>query len=342
MAKALVCSLLFLFILPLNVFSQTNRFFTLSNVKARPLAMGGAFTAVEDDLAAIEFNPAGYFLSEDVDSKHIHLFLNPVSPFVGGFKRDDLFIDNDLQLDDVLLSLSLLLKSFSLTLNRFQLGVLLGEESLYLPAAFPRDGLNKISGFQQNHRHSIIGRLKLADKVSVGGTASFMFGSTPGAAEERRSDVGFSYGILLKPERGLSIGVSFVNLPDSLRQHRLPLEGMVDESVNIGISYELFTKTLFSLDVRNLGEEQRDAIREFHLGVEQVLLSQVALRAGYFIKNSDEEVFSWGIGLFNGDRIFPRYQEESQRNFYLNYAFVYEKSTLLSNKWHFLTFTMKI
>ncbi|MCG8606383.1 hypothetical protein MJD09_15545 [bacterium] len=341
MTKTLICSL-FLFVLPLNVFGQTNRFFTLSNVKARSLAMGGAFTAVEDDLASFEFNPAGYFLSEDVESKHIHFFLNPVSPFVGGIKNDDLFIDDNLRLDDILLSLSLLLKSFSLTLNRFQLGVLLGEESLYLPSAFSRDRLNQIAGFQQNHRHAIIGRLKLADKVSVGGTASFMFGSKPGAAEERQSDVGFSYGILLKPETGLSIGVSFVNLPDSLRQHRLPLDRMIDESVNIGISYELFTKTLFSLDLRNLGEEQQDAIREFHLGVEQIILSQVALRAGYFMKNSDEEVFSWGIGLFNGDQILRRYQEESQRNFYLNYAFVYEKSTLLSNKWHFLTFTVKI
>ncbi len=304
--------------------------------------MGGAFTSITDDIASIDFNPAGYFLSENEDSRHVHLFLNPVSPFVGGLNKSDLFMDNDLKADDILLSLSLLLKSISFTLNRIQIGFLLGEESLYLPDEFVNDKFFRTSGFQQNHHHSVIGRLKLAEKVSVGGTASLMFASTPGNAAERFSEFGFSYGILLKPEKGLSIGVSFVSLPDSLRRHRLPLERIVDESVNIGISYELFTETLFSVDVRNLGEETKDAVREFHFGFEQVILSQVALRAGYFRKENDEKVFSWGIGIFNGDQVFKRYGEEGGRNYYLNYAFVYEKSSPVSNRWHFLTLAIKI
>ena len=343
MKKRLVYSVLLSFLCPLVSSGQTNRYFTLNNVKSRPLAMGGAFTAVEDDLASVGFNPAAYFSSYDLESTNrLYFFLNPVAPFVGGFNHDDLFEDGDGRLNDILLSLSLMLKSMSVRINRLQIGVVLGEESLAVPVAFHHDSVFGLSGYRQNHSHSIIGRFKLADRVSLGGTANFMFGSMPNNPVERFSELGFSYGILLKPEEGLNIGVSFVSLPDSLKNHRMPLERFVDESVNLGISYELFTKTLFSLDVRNLGEEETDAIREFHFGVEQVFLSQLALRAGYFKKNKNEHVFSCGLGILNGDRLFKRNQDKTHRNFYLNYAFVYEKSPPLDNRWHFLSLMIKI
>ena len=90
MNKQFVGLFLFLLFAPLCLFAQSSRFFTLSNVKARPLAMGGAFMSITDDVASIDFNPAGYFLSENEDSRHVHLFLNPVSPFVHGLNKSEL------------------------------------------------------------------------------------------------------------------------------------------------------------------------------------------------------------------------------------------------------------
>lgn len=328
-------------ILPMDILGQNDRYFTLSNVRARPLAMGGAFTSIEDDLAAVHFNPAAYDLYADEKSHRVTFFINPIGPFVGGVENDKLYDGSGTTIDNLLLSLSLLLKSISISIHSLEIGVLLGEEGLNLPASFRDEKLFGVSGFQQNHFHSIVARIKLAKKISLGGAANFLFGSTKNDPFERHSELGISYGILLKPEKGLNIGVSFINLPDSLNQYRVPMERIVDESVNIGVSYRLFSGTLFSIDVRNLGEEQQEVVREIHVGVEQVLLSQFAIRAGYYKKNEGEHVFSWGLGILDGNKFFGDENKFNHRNFYLNYSFVYESSPI-NTRWHFLSFNIRI
>ena len=149
--------------------------------------------------------------------------------------------------------------------------------------------------------------------------------------------------ILLKPEKGLNIGVSFINLPDSLDQFRMPLERFVDESVNIGVSYRLFSGTLLSLDVRNLGEEKNTSVREFHFGIEQVFLSQIAIRAGYFYnKDEGEHVISGGVGILDGNTFFSSDNSLTHGNFYLNYSFVYENKQTIDNRWHLLSLYIRI
>ncbi len=339
MRKVRIATLILM--IPLQVCAQRERYLTLNTTKVRPLAMGGAFTAVGDALSAIQFNPAGYFFEQTDDIPRLTAFLNPLSPFSGGVNHNELFSGEGSKVDDVLIGLSLLMKSMSFNFNAVQLGFMLSEESLSLPEVFFEDDVARVQGFRQNHSHALVGRLKLADEVSVGATANFLFDSSPDEPQKRRSDFGISYGILLRPEKGLNIGVLFVNLPDSISQYRLLLERLVDESVNIGVSYELFTKTLFALDVRNLGEESGMVIRELHLGIEQVLLSQLALRAGYFNKGKGEHVFSWGLGLVNDSLLFD-FGKKASRNFYLNYAFVYEKSLAVTNRWHLLSLLIKI
>lgn len=302
--------------------------------------MGGAFTSVVDVLSAMEFNPAAYYLAED-DLPPVTLFLNPVSPFIGGINHDDLFSGSGSPVDDFLLGLSLVLKSMSFNFSAVQVGFNLSEESLSVPETFFDDTWIRVNGFRQNHSHTVVGRLELAKKVSVGAAAYLLFGSSPHDPLKRVSDFGISYGILLRPEKGLNIGVSFVDPPDSLSQYRLPLERLVNESVNIGVSYELlFTRTLFSIDVRNLGEESNVAVRELHFGIEQVLLSHLALRAGYFKKVHGDHVFSWGVGLLNDSLLFN--SGRGSRNFYLNYAFVQEKSLPADNRWHLFSFLIRI
>lgn len=329
-------------ILPLVSWAQNTRYFIFNNVKPRPLAMGGAFVALEDDIAAINYNPASFSLYAATKSKRLTFFLNPISPFVGGIENGDLFNGSGSTLDDLFSSISLLVKSISLSLESFEFGLLLGEESLSLPEEFAR-GPFDINGFRQNHSHSFVGRIKLADRVSLGGTATLLYGSKTANPAERTSDVGISYGILLKPETGLKIGVAFFNLPDSLKDARVPMERIVDESVNIGISYQLFHgMTKFALDIRNLGEETQTAVREFHFGLEQVLMSQMAVRAGYFQKDSEDRVFSWGVGLLDGNTLFDPENSFTHRNFLFNYAFIYENSRLGNNQWHLLSFHIRL
>lgn len=328
-------------ILPLCLTAQSNRYLMFNTTKVRPLAMGSAFTAVGDALSAIQFNPAGYFFEPGDEIPRLTMYLNPISPFTGGLNHSDLYSGEGSKVDDVLIGLGLLLKSMSFNFNAVQLGFMLSEESLSLPDVFFDDDVTRVRGFRQNHSHALVGRLKLADKVSVGATANFLFGSSSDEPEKRQSEIGISYGVLLRPEKGLNIGVLFVDLPDTMRHYRLRLERLVDESVNIGVSYEMFTKTLFALDVRNLGEEGGTVVRELHFGIEQILLSQLALRAGYFNQGAGNHVFSWGLGLVNDSFLFD-FGKEPSRNFCLNYAFVYEKSMTMTKRWHLLSLLIKI
>lgn len=322
-------------------FAQGNRFVTLNNLKARPLAMGGAFTAIEDDLSAINFNPAAFTLYGTPKSRRITLFLNPVSPIVGAVKSKDLFSGNGSNFDDYLLALSLFLKSVSFTFSRLELSILLGEQGLYSQTVFPSEKVVEVSGFRQNHSHSFVASLKLAEKVSFGGTASVLFQSKQGDPLDRETGWGISYGILLKPEKKLNIGVSFFSFADSLRRFREPIEGIVDESVNVGVSYQPFDGTLLSADFRNLGEEDSVAVRELHLGFEQVFFSHLAIRGGFF-RQDDDRVFSFGIGLLDENKFFDSERTFKHRNFMLNYTFVYQETSAMDFRWHFFSLLFRL
>jgi len=336
-----VCQLGLLFLLPEFSSAQETLFATFSTVKARPLAMGGAFTAIEDDMAAIPFNPAAYSLYGERHRHRFTFFFNPISPIVAGIDNRSLYSGKGSKADDVLLSLGLLLKSISFSLSSLEIGLLLGEESLYPHNAFKRDQIYSVDGFRQNHSHSLIGRLKLAEQVSIGASASLMSASET-SAQERTQDVGISYGILLQPESGLRIGVFLADLPDSLDDKRLPVERIVDESLNVGVSYEFLRGSTLSLDVRNLGEERQEAVREFHAGFEQVLLSHVALRAGWFRKSEGTHVYSWGLGIFDNNMLHSHERTFSHPNFALNYAFVYDSDEAEDAMLHLLSLYLRL
>lgn len=320
---------------------ENDTFVTLSNVKARPLAMGGAFTSVPDELAAVAYNPAALDLYKVRNDGRLTLFLNPISPFVGAFDRSDLFEGSNSPGDDLLVGLGLFLKSATLSFSAVDVGVLLGEESLNSPEVFENDRIFDAAGYRQNYSHTFFGRLRLADQVSIGASANLSYASTENEPLQRDKGVGISYGVLLRPEKGLKIGVSLINLPDSLNQARLPLERIVDESVNLGISYRL-ANTMLSLDVRNLGEEQADVVREFHVGLEQIFLANVAVRAGWFRKPGGQDVYSCGLGLFDGNILWGADRQFSQENFLFNYAFVFEKTPLTNQRWHLLSFYIRL
>lgn len=324
-----------------SLLAQEDRYVTLSTTKVRALAMGAAFTAMQDDLGALGWNPAGYDLYREKQGKRLTLFVNPVSPLLAIQKTDQLYTEDSSKGEDILLSLGLLLKSLSLSLRSLDLGVVLAEEHIGMRPGLNRDRVFDFSEIGQNYSHSLIGCLKLADQVSLGANASLISRSGAAPQDDRLRKVAVSYGILLKPEKGLRVGVSLVNLPDTLRSDRIGLERIVDEAVNIGLSYEISGSRL-SLDLKNLGEEGQEAVREFHVGFEQEILGHVALRGGWFQKSGGGNVFSAGLGLFDGNKVRDYNVLFAHSNFFVNYAFVYEEAQAIDNRWHLFSFYVRI
>jgi hypothetical protein len=334
------CALLALF--NAEVRAQNDTFFTLTSTKARPLAMGGAFTAVEDDVAAIDYNPAAFFLYRNASERRVAVFLNPVGATVGAVRNDAVFRGSGNTLDDILLTAGLMVRSVSLRISSVDFGILLGEQNLDPPGEFQHDAFFRIDGLRQNHSHSIVASLKLARRVSVGGSASYLVQSNAASPFKAATGGAISYGILMQPESNLRIGVFYTNFADTLGDFRSHLLRLADESVNIGASYSPFPGTSLALDLRNLGEEGGVAAREVHSGIEQILFSHLALRAGFFRKDNDYNTFSFGVGLFDGNYLFRPEKRFDHRNFLLNYSLVYEKAPFEHKRWHFLTFMLKV
>jgi len=236
----------------------------------------------------------------------------------------------------------LILKSISVTFNSLDLGLLFGEQGLTIPEVFRTDQIFRTTGIRQNHSHSLVASFKLARRVSLGVNTSYLVQSTQADPSSAVTGFSINYGILLQPESNLRIGVFYANLPDTLSTYRRNLDRIADESVNIGASYAPFQGTSLALDLRNLGEEGGFAIREFHAGFEQVILSHLALRAGYFHDDDGHDSISVGVGLFDGNSLFRPEKRFDHRNFLLNYALVYEKAPMAQTRTHFLTFLLRV
>ncbi len=303
--------------------------------------MGGAVTSVEGDIESVLFNPAAVSLYKGGSGRHLTLFINPISAAAVGIKGSDLFQGRGSKIDDALMALSLVVKSAVFTSGDLQLGVLMGEEGIGSAGTLNRSEPFAVDGYRQNHSHALYGRLRLADQVSIGAAAHLIYQSKATDPSDRFDELGLSYGILLEPENGLRVGVSLTNLPDSLSENRQPLDRIIDEAVNVGLSYEIAGSRL-SLDVRNLGEEKKQAVREIHLGFEQALFSHVALRAGWFRRKDNGQVYSWGIGVFDGNAVHQTSKKLTHRNFYVNYAFLYDKTEVERQRIHLLSFFLRL
>jgi hypothetical protein len=322
--------------------AQNDLLYTVSTAKARPVAMGGAFTAVADDIAAIDYNPAAFFLYQEKPVNRFTFFVNPPGIAAGTLQFNDIFQGDGAAIDDFLLAAGLVMKSVCVTFGSLDVGLLLGEQALTVPDTFRTDKITRTAGLRQNHSHSLAASLKLAKRVSLGATVSYLVQSTNSDAFDTVKGFAIDYGIMLQPESNLRIGVFYTSLPDTVFRYRWNIESLVDESVNVGASYTLFGNTLVALDLRNLGEEGNFAVREFHAGFEQVLLSHVALRAGFFRNDDGNNTYSFGIGLFDGNSLHRTEKRFDHRNILLNYAFVYESAPKVSTRTHLLTFVLRI
>jgi len=321
-------------------FSHHNYFYTLSTTKARPLGMGGAYTSVEDDIISASYNPATLTLYEFDKDYRLTIYLNPIAPttlYYERFVSDQQKKQNNKQ---IFKTAALFMKSLVFTGKFIDLALIFNEQILdknYL--------LNQKKFFQncdlwENSYHTFVTRVKLADRVSLGASGSLYVKRNN---DKVQKGVGFSYGILLKPSTRMNVGLAFVDYPNDIAEVRLSLERLVDQTMNIGISYKPTTSTTFSFDLRNLTEDNRKSVREVHLGFEQQVFSILAFRGGYFQERFAEmRTFSAGIGLFDSNLMFADDNDYNHSQFMLNYSLVYQKNKSQVFYWHVLSLLIRI
>lgn len=320
--------------------SQQNYFFTLSTIKARPIAIGGAYTSIEDDMVSAGYNPATLSLYQFDKNYRLTLYLSPIAPTTLYYEHFQSTQQDKQHKKNLFKTAALLMKGLILTGKFIDIALIFNEQIFD-----NKNLLNQKKFFQdcdlwQNSYHTLVTRFKLADRVSIGASSSLYIRSI---YDDVQHGVGFSYGILMKPSTKMNVGVAFIDYPNNMPEVRLPLERLVDQTMNIGISYRPTTSTTFSLDLRNLTEDDRKNVREVHLGLEQKILSILAIRGGYFKERfADTQTFSGGIGLFDSNLLFADDNHLNHAQFILNYSFVYQKNKTNVINWHVLSLLIRI
>jgi len=324
----LLCSMLFAGLAA----AQTNYFGTLSHLKTRPLAMGGAFTSVEDDLAAVLFNPGNFRLYNNKDFG-ITFFFNPLAAFMASQHYSDNF-DKKISNENVLNSSALLLKGIVFTLKFVQCGFILNEESFAHIRTYPNIKFFQFNDVLKHSAHTFFACLQLAERVSLGCSSTYY---NEKIDNRMNRGFGFSYGIMLKPATNLNVGLSYIDFPERLTGYRSPLERIEDETMNIGVSYTPFRNTIFSVDVRNLTEDNKENVREVHIGLEQSIDNALAIRLGYFQEKflPPRRIYSCGIGLFDANLFRKKQHHFDHHHFIMNYTFLYQETAMKKpNHWH--------
>ena len=302
-----------------------DRLVGISYLKTRAVALGGAFTAVSDPLAAWEFNPAGagFRLDEERGNLDLKLYFNALAPALIWENRHDL--------ENGQFLLGGLIKGFRATLGPFKVGGILGEEMTTDVRRLERDHWLDAQGYTARRNSSLGIALALGGRVSIGASAE-LFRS--GAPDSTTYKLGYRYGVQVRTRSRIDIGLFFADFPIPFERDRLEVERFGDETLNVGVAYRMADWATLSLDLRNVSDEGKPAVREPHGGLEIRPVPFLSLRGGYFIEKSGTDWISAGIGLGDVSQVQA---QGIWSHFRVEASMLLEKADTGSQRWWFVT-----
>ncbi len=320
--------------------AQQDHFVTISTLKCRSLAMGAAVMAVPDDFGALSMNPAAVELYAAPKTFRVTLLLNPVGPMVALARWRDLRGATGSRTGDVAVAAATLLKGAAVTISPFEVLATWGEETPgFGPRRYGPEGFH-LRNYLDAFSSSFGVKLRLASQVAIGvGTDVWHL-----SREHRQLwQWGFSYGVFLRPDPRVSVGLVYTELPDSFSNARRTMERIGDESLNLGLAWRPFATTVVSVDLRHIGEEGTALTRELHLGAEQVIFAHLALRGGlYRERDSRRFTYSCGVGLLDLNALVGSERQFAHPAFLVNYALVYREMPDGQDRWHLLSMLFRL
>jgi hypothetical protein len=303
-----------------------------STVLSRGVGMGGAVTAVQDGLSNTIFNPALMEFYKYPQTFQLTCFLNPVGGIAAIQERHKLSVKENYDSFDWMSVAGIFVKGIAVTSRSLSVGLLLSEQ-------LPGEKLSA-QGLLDRNYNALTARLSLADQVAIG-VSGFLFNSLNGGNRQRL--FGTSYGVFIQPTSKFSVGIAYHDLPNEIQASFLQNSRIVDETINVGISYQPFTSLLLAADLRNATEETESVTRELHLGMELMPFRFCALRGGYFQDEiTHHNIISAGIGLFHSHSFTNSEGLLVYPDFIINYAFQVDDRGVRYDLYHFLTLLVRL
>ncbi|MFO7890899.1 MAG: hypothetical protein R6V04_11230 [bacterium] len=322
-----------LIIIFFNIFTFTyaDNYFIYNSLKARPIALGGAYLSLKNDIIALDYNPASFSVRPLNGNSNFLIFLNPcaIPVITTNFRR----------FDAVDTPIGLLLHGIGIYYKKVNIGIVIGEETLTTITRLKNRKITELSDYTANKKSSLCVSLELAPRVSIGIAGDCLYHRVNNTNIIK---FGYRYGIWIKTLKKICIGLCFIDLPQKYREDRLELDRFDDETLNIGFSYAPSDFFQFALDIRNVSEDKKNATGEPHLGINLVPWRHLSLQGGFFEENKNSKVFSFGFGIFNENLLFSEGKRTKHNEFILNAAVVWKKNSTITDRWFILSSVIRI
>ncbi|NQT24279.1 hypothetical protein HQ585_02880 [candidate division KSB1 bacterium] len=307
------------------LFGQNDYLVTMSTIKSRPLALGGAFVAMQNEWAALYYNPAGFHVSRTDPDKTFAVTFNPLGPIFVISERDKYSKGS--------VSAGWIINAIGIKTGMLSWGLLMGEESLANSDRLNRSQFFDAVGYETNRNAAIGLSIALAPRVRFG-MAGDMFIRKGGLSKVK---FGYRYGLMVKPRENLEVGLCYVDFPKENADDRMELERLADETLNIGVAYSPYKMITLYIDVRNVSGEGKSALLEPHFGLEMDLMSHYSLRGGYYRTRGGEEK-SWSFGIGAQDMLNGLFWESSRSPVRMDFdvTCIWQQERSVQNRWFFM------
>jgi hypothetical protein len=276
----------------------------LSTIKARSMAMGGAYMGVSYKTESMLWNPAGIQIPPHADKSgrfHSNLLAAPfvvtgifsymTASAIEGDDEDEYGNEyptpmTDRATESLYAALPFFFKSASI---RNESGTVALAGNL-VEDILPYETLDKRKrGRQDMDMFDNLGyqfgmRGRISTQFSVGATLGFY-----NLYEDNEHPFGntLTVGTMYCPSEKLSLGLGYFNYSPGAKDVLLPLERITEKSVNLGLSFRPDLDTEITFDMRNLLNDEAEAYGERHIGAERRLARWFALRGGYYKQNNN-------------------------------------------------------
>lgn len=305
---------------------------SVSTVSPRPIGMGGAFMAIEDEVAAIAWNPGAFAppLCRRVGNFrfHVNVLGAPAiareTGLLTGVETEEFAALPAVERMSV--AVGGLLKSVTFRRGGFVCGVLLLEEHLDPCGLAESKGLADAGDLLDAYYSSLCVAFRLDPRVSIGLSETIFTGVGEGG--ERHFGIGRSYGAVLRPNDKVAVGLAYFDFPTEFTGYRREVEGIAPRTMNAGVAYRPIESLVLSFDLRDLAEKHSDTAFQPRAGLELNLWGKASLRAGaYREEGGSIDVLTAGLGAIPMPGCSGGDGGRSSDAFVLNYAVLLSSRT---------------
>lgn len=264
--------------------------------------MGGAFTAVEDELSALAWNPAclappEHRIGHGIRT-HVNLLGAPAIYRETGLLRGiptDEFEDLPIY-ERAAVAVGSIAKAVTFRRGGLAAGVLLLEERLDPGLLGGARGLADAGDLLDGYYSEFAVAFRLAPTASLGFAQTLFAGRDSGGG--RTFGMGRVYGAALRPNEFVTVGFTYFDLPEEFADYRQKIEGIAPRTMNAGIAYRPFENGVITFDLRDLSERHPETSLEPRVGLEWNLWGRLAVRAGGYREEAGEtNVLTLGLGV---------------------------------------------